>query len=61
MGVNRIIVKKNEAKKVIFDALFDAFRPMNFNDIYTVSTSGKCVLIRFVENRMYRLPIFPIV
>ena len=39
LGVNRIIVKKNEAKKVIFDALYDAFRPMNLNDIYLVSAT----------------------
>ncbi len=37
LGVNRIIVKKNEAKKVIFDALYDSFRPMNIENIYMVS------------------------
>jgi hypothetical protein len=37
MGVNRIIVKKNEAIKVVFDALYDAFRPMNLDNIYMVS------------------------
>ena len=37
LGVNRIIVKKNEAQKVVFDTLHDAFCPMNFNNIYTVS------------------------
>ena len=36
LGVNRIIVKKNEAKKVVFDALFDAFRPMSIDNIYLV-------------------------
>eukprot|EP00536_Pseudo-nitzschia_multiseries_P009824 jgi/Psemu1/325786/estExt_fgenesh1_pg.C_2860001 len=35
LGVNRIIVKKEEAKKVVFDTLYDAFHPMNINDIYT--------------------------
>ncbi|VEU34315.1 unnamed protein product [Pseudo-nitzschia multistriata] len=34
LGVNRIVVKKEEAKKVVFDALYDAFRPMNINGIY---------------------------
>ena len=39
LGVNRIIVKKNEAKKVIFDALYDSFRPMSIENIYMVSDS----------------------
>ncbi len=40
MGVDRIIVKKSEAKRVIFDAVHDAFRPMNVDVIYMVSDIG---------------------
>ena len=45
LGVNRIIVKKNEAKKVVFDALYDAFRPMNLNDIYLVSATTRKITL----------------
>ena len=37
LGVHRIIVKKNEAIKAIYDALYDAFRPMNIEGIYLVN------------------------
>ncbi len=37
LGVHRIIVKKNEAIKFIYDALHDAFCPMNIESIYLVS------------------------
>ena len=40
MGVNRIIVKKHKAKRVIYDAVYDAFRPMNVDEIYMVSDIG---------------------
>lgn len=33
----RIVVKKADAKPLIFDALYDAFRPMNITQIYNVS------------------------
>jgi Tat protein secretion system quality control protein TatD with DNase activity len=29
-----LIITTNEAKKVVYDMLKDAYRPMNFNDIY---------------------------
>lgn len=32
----RIVVKKPAAKKLVFDLLFDAFRPMNITEIYKV-------------------------
>jgi hypothetical protein len=32
----RIVVSKPVAKKLVFDLLFDAFRPMNITDIYKV-------------------------
>jgi hypothetical protein len=35
-GGTRIILDHTKAKKAIFDTLFDAFQPMNFNDIYKV-------------------------
>ena len=35
-GGNRIIVDKKEAKQVVLDTLSDAFRPMNFNELYKV-------------------------
>jgi hypothetical protein len=35
-GGTRLILEHTEAKKAIFDTLFDAFQPMNFNDIYKV-------------------------
>ena len=35
-GADGIIVKTNEAKKVVHEALYDAFCPMNVNDTYMV-------------------------
>jgi hypothetical protein len=32
----RIVVSKPEAKKLIYDELYDSFRPMNITDIYKV-------------------------
>jgi hypothetical protein len=32
----RIVVNKKDAKKIIFDLLFDAFRPMNITQVFTV-------------------------
>lgn len=32
----RIVVKKDQAKPLIFDALYDAMKPMNITQIYTV-------------------------
>ncbi len=37
-GGGKIIVKKADAKPIIFDMLKDAFRPMNITQIYNVST-----------------------
>ena len=37
LGGEKLIVCKNAAKKVIFDLLHDAFRPMNITDIFNVS------------------------
>lgn len=34
----RIVVSKPDAKKLIFDLLYDEFCPMNITDIYKVST-----------------------
>jgi hypothetical protein len=33
----RLVVKKPQAKKLVFDLLFDAFKPMNITEIYNVS------------------------
>lgn len=34
----RIVVDKNDAKKLIFDLLYDKFRPMNITQVNTVSS-----------------------
>ena len=38
-GGNQLILDHTKAKKAIFDILFDAFQPMNFNDLYKVRAS----------------------
>ena len=56
LGVNRIIVKKEEAKIVIFDTLYDAFCPMSINDMYTVSTvriQSREWIGHFLESRIH--------
>lgn len=35
-GGTRVIIEKKVAKQVIFSSLFDAFCPINFNDLYKV-------------------------
>jgi hypothetical protein len=37
----RIVVSKPMAKKLVFDLMYDAFRPMNITDIHKVT---KCVV-----------------
>jgi hypothetical protein len=41
----RIIVSKSDAKKLIFDALHDAFAPMNITDLHRVriARNGRCI------------------
>jgi hypothetical protein len=46
-GGNRIILDHTKAKKAIFDTLFDAFQPMNFNDMYKVRASVDVFLCLF--------------
>ena len=36
MGGGKIIINKTEAKKIVFDMLSDAFRPMNITEIFNV-------------------------
>ena len=42
MGGGKIVVAKGEAKKIVFDMLSDAFRPMNITEIFNVRVS--CII-----------------
>jgi hypothetical protein len=41
MGGTKIVVNKMDAKKIIFDFLYDAFRPMTITQIYNVSRRSR--------------------
>jgi hypothetical protein len=53
----RIVVKKADAKPLIFDVLYNAFRPMNITHIYNVSSDVlSCKVKR--QNRLTFFVIF---
>ena len=41
---SRIVVSKPEAKKLIYEELYDEFRPMNITDIYKVSLINRFII-----------------
>jgi hypothetical protein len=43
----RIVVSKHEAKKLIYDELFDSFCPMNITDIYKVQFPPILAIMNF--------------
>lgn len=50
----RIIVDKKQAKKMIFDLLYDAMKPMNITQIHTVRRKESyCLFTLFVSNERF--------
>jgi hypothetical protein len=52
LGGDKLIVSKEAAKKVIFDVLHDAFRPMNITDIFNVSLHDFIVVTMVFDSRV---------
>ena len=60
-GGNQLILDHTKAKKAIFDILFDAFQPMNFNDLYKVRASvdvSPCFLFVFARFCLFLIYLF---
>ena len=55
-----LIINTNEAKKVVYDMLKDAYRPMNFNDIYHFfkgsipKVSGSKIIVMSLISQPYK-------